>query len=148
MAIKLDQGVHRIEEEEGVFNVTTQNDTFRSSFVSVDAGSMSLFFAKALGYAEELILLLVSGGFYYSPKVLNGKVYRVQKGHIPFAAVHGDPDIAAPGRTRFGPTAEVTALLEKGHPSSIIETLETDKLDFDTAASIEKILGDRDVREI
>ena len=33
------------------------------------------------------------------------KVYMVQNDKLPFAALHGDPDILKNGKTRFGPTA-------------------------------------------
>lgn len=152
VSILLNEEVEKVEEIGGSsgFRISTNiGRSLKCSFISFDAGSYSLYFAKSLGYGEDLVILLVSGGFYYSrEKVLNGKVYRVQKHHIPFAAVHGDPDIAAPGKTRFGPTAEVTAILEKGHPGTIIDTLKTNTLDIDTVVSLEKILGDRDVRAI
>ncbi|MFQ5781425.1 MAG: hypothetical protein ACE5GR_00035 [Nitrosopumilus sp.] len=107
-----------------------------------------MYFAKSLGYAKNLILLLVGGNFYYSRKVLNGKVYQVQKGHIPFSATHGDADILTPDKTRFGPTVSVSTLLEKGHPETFINTLQTEDVDFDTLASLANILGDKDMRTI
>jgi malate dehydrogenase (quinone) len=146
--VLLNAEVERVKESNGGYELFTKRGTFRTSFVSFDAGSYSLYFAKSLGYAKNLILLLIGGSFYYSRKVLNGKVYRVQKGHIPFSATHGDVDILTPGKTRFGPTVSVSALLEKGHPETFINTIQTEELDFDTLASLATILGDKDMRTI
>ncbi len=144
----LNAEVEKVRESNGGYELVTKKGTFRTSFVSFDAGSYSLYFAKSLGYAQNLILLLIGGNFYYSRKVLNGKVYRVQKGHIPFSATHGDADILTPDKTRFGPTVSVSALLEKGHLETFLNTIQTEELDFDTLASLATILGDKDLRLI
>jgi hypothetical protein len=39
----------------------------------------------------------------------------VQKGGIPFAAIHGDPDITDPNINRFGPTVTLPLELERRH---------------------------------
>lgn len=57
-----------------------------------------------------------SASSYFTPFVrfrLNGKVYTIQDPRLPFAAVHGDPDVVATGKTRFGPTALPLPLLER-----------------------------------
>ncbi len=146
--VLLNAEVEKVKESDEGYELFTKRGTFRTSFVSFDAGSYSLYFAKSLGYAKNLILLLIGGSFYHSRKVLNGKVYRVQKGHIPFSATHGDVDILTPDKTRFGPTVSVSALLEKGHPETFINTIQTEDLDFDTVASLATILGDKDMRNI
>lgn len=46
-------------------------------------------------------------------KILNGKVYMLQNPKLPFAALHGDPDILANQNTRFGPTALMLPKLER-----------------------------------
>ena len=49
--------------------------------------------AKSLGYGKNLALLSMAGSFYTAPKVLNGKVYTIQVPKLPFAAIHGDPEV-------------------------------------------------------
>ena len=79
----------------------------------VDADSYSLLLAKQLGYGKEFSLIPISGSFFFTRKVLHGKVYTVQDPKLPFAAVHGDPDVRAlDAGTRFGPTAGFMPVLE------------------------------------
>jgi malate dehydrogenase (quinone) len=60
---------------------------------------------------------------------LNGKVYMVQNDKLPFAALHGDPDILENGKTRFGPTALALLVLERYKGGkSIFQCLKTLKL--------------------
>ena len=49
--------------------------------------------AKSLGYGKNLSVLSMAGSFYTAPKVLNGKVYTIQMPKLPFAAIHGDPEV-------------------------------------------------------
>ena len=93
----------------------TNKGEFSARFVIFAAGSYSLYFAKSMGYDKNLSILSVGGNFYYSKNVLRGKVYRVQIGGVPFAAVHADPDITNPNVTRFGPTVTVPPELERYH---------------------------------
>lgn len=73
----------------------------------------------------------VAGSFYLTKqKLLNGKVYMVQNPKLPFAALHGDPDLLADMNTRFGPTALVIPKLERYHGlKSVPEFFEALKLD-------------------
>ena len=80
----------------------------------VDAGSYSLPLAQSAGYGLDLGCLPVAGNFYFAPNVLKGKVYGVQNPKLPFAALHGDPDIVVNGKTRLGPTALAMPKLERG----------------------------------
>ena len=91
--------------------------------------------ARAAGL--EYRFLPVAGSFYYTPKLLNGKVYTVQNDKLPFAAVHGDPDILMPGMTRFGPTAIVLPLLERYRWSTLPEFLQVTKPEW----SVMKVMG-------
>ncbi len=77
------------------------------------AGAYGLYFARSLGMAGNLSVIPTGGAFFTSRKVLNGKVYRVQTGKIPFAAVHGDPDINNEHKTRFGPVIYLPLGLER-----------------------------------
>ena len=88
--------------------VMTKDHTFTADFVVVNAGAHSLYLAHEMGYGLDFACLPVGGSFYMTKKkMLNGKVYMVQHPKLPFAALHGDPDILADGCTRFGPTALV-----------------------------------------
>ncbi len=86
--------------------------SIETKVLAVDADSYSLLLAQQLGYGKEFSLIPIAGSFYFSKKVLNGKVYTVQEPKLPFAAVHGDPDVNVPGQTRWGPTARFHPVLE------------------------------------
>ncbi len=130
------------------YRVYTHKNEYFSRFVVFATGSYSLYFAKSIGIEKNLSILSVGAGFYTSRKVLNGKVYRVQKGGIPFAAVHGDPDIADKNITRFGPTVTIPPMLEKRHLDTVIDYMKTFDFDIPTMVSLEKILFNKDIRRI
>jgi len=102
----------------------------RARHVVVNAGAHSLLIAQQMGYGLEYSCLPVAGSFYFTPDVLQGKVYTVQNDKLPFAAIHGDPDVRAPGKTRFGPTALLLPLLERYKPASFWEFLKVLRLDW------------------
>ena len=102
----------------------------RARHVVVNAGAHSLLMAQQMGYGLEYSCLPVAGSFYFTPDVLQGKVYTVQNDKLPFAAIHGDPDVRAPGKTRFGPTALLLPLLERYKPASFWEFLKVLRLDW------------------
>jgi len=68
----------------------------RARHVVVNAGAHSLLIAKELGFGLEYSCLPVAGSCYFTPDLLRGKVYTVQNDKLPFAALHGDPDVRAP----------------------------------------------------
>lgn len=107
------QRVRHIRHEGGVFLVETESAILRARSVVVCAGGHSLKLAHDLGYGEHFSVLPVAGSYYFTPQVLNGKVYTVQNDKLPFAAIHGDPDVMVPGKTRWGPTALVLPVLER-----------------------------------
>jgi malate dehydrogenase (quinone) len=147
--VLFDTEVDRIDERESDNSVFAKGVEYKAKFVDVAAGTYSLYFAKTMGYASNLSSFSVGGNFYYSHKVLNGKVYRVQIGGIPFAAVHGDPDITNPNITRFGPTVSLAMRLERYEPGTRMDYFKTVEFDTATMSSIRKIfLGDKDVRRI
>lgn len=85
----------------------------------------------------------MSGSFYTGPKVLNGKVYTMQVAKLPFAAIHGDPEVHNPNVTRFGPTAKPIFLLERYNNSTFWEYWKTFGLGIKPVLSILNILFDR-----
>ncbi|MEM0202135.1 MAG: FAD-dependent oxidoreductase [Candidatus Micrarchaeaceae archaeon] len=128
--------------------VNAGNETLNSKFVAFATGTYSLHFAKKFGYDENLSILSIGGGFYFSKRLLNGKVYRVQHGHIPFAAIHADPDINNRNVTRFGPTVTVPLTLEKGHPGTMPDYIKSFDIDLQTAISLKRILLNKDILRI
>ena len=135
--LRLGTSVERIEPEGDGFKVvlvpgpnsSVAASEVRARHVVVAAGAHSLLLAQQLGYGLEYSCLPVAGSFYFTPDLLNGKVYTVQNDKLPFAAIHGDPDVRAPGQTRFGPTALLLPLLERYRPASFWEFLRVLRLD-------------------
>ena len=125
-----------------LYQIETDNKTVRAKVVLVAAGAHSLLFAKSLGYGLNYALLSVAGSFYFAPKLLNGKVYTVQRQKLPFAAIHGDPEVHDRTIARFGPTAKVLPMLERHKYGSIIEYFQTAGLSLKAIASFLKILSD------
>ncbi|SBO42990.1 FAD-dependent oxidoreductase [Cyanobium sp. NIES-981] len=114
--------------------------------VVVNAGAHSLLMAQAMGYGLEYSCLPVAGSFYFTPDLLRGKVYTVQNDKLPFAAIHGDPDVRAPGKTRFGPTALLLPQLERYRPASFWEFLKVLRLDWAVLAVFWQLLRIADIR--
>jgi malate dehydrogenase (quinone) len=114
--------------------------------VVVNAGAHSLLMAQRMGYGLEYSCLPVAGSFYFTPDLLRGKVYTVQNDKLPFAAIHGDPDVRAPGKTRFGPTALLLPLLERYKPASFWEFLKVLRLDWAVLAVIWQLFRIADIR--
>jgi len=147
--VKLGTRVERISIEQGDANDPDGDTTFlvtlntspslghqggtrqvRARHVVVNAGAHSLLMAQQMGYGLDFSCLPVAGSFYFTPDLLKGKVYTVQNDKLPFAAIHGDPDVRAPGKTRFGPTALLLPLLERYKPASFWEFLKVLRLDW------------------
>jgi len=127
--LKLNSHVEEIQHKDGVFHINMQDHSIKAKFVVVSAGGHSLLLAQQMGHGLEFSCLPVAGSFYFTPKVLNGKVYTVQNDKLPFAAVHGDPDVLIEGKTRFGPTALLLPLLERYNLSTFTEFLRVLRLD-------------------
>ncbi|BCX79192.1 FAD-dependent oxidoreductase [Campylobacter sp. 19-13652] len=121
---------------------------FSASYVVVDAGAHSLFLAHKMGYGEHLGALPIAGSFYFTKKqLLRGKVYMVQNDKLPFAALHGDPDILADGNTRFGPTALALPKLERYRGlGSCVDFLKSLNFDGKIASILAGLLKDSDIR--
>jgi malate dehydrogenase (quinone) len=71
----------------------------------------------------------------------------VQNDKLPFAALHGDPDILEDGKTRFGPTALALLVLERYKGGkSIFQCLKTLNLDGSIIKIFWDLLKDSEIR--
>jgi malate dehydrogenase (quinone) len=141
--IHLDTKLIKISKNEDHYTVLTNKGEFKSSVVIIAAGGHSLMIAKSLGYGKNLAILSMAGSFYTSPKVLNGKVYTIQVPKLPFAAIHGDPELHNEQITRFGPTAKPIFQLERHNMSTFLEYWKTFGLGLSPILSLLKIISDK-----
>ncbi|WP_104690047.1 FAD-dependent oxidoreductase [Helicobacter felis] len=130
--------------------ISAEGDEIYGKFVLVDAGSYSLPLAQSMGYGLDLGCLPVAGSFYFVPgELLRGKVYTVQNPKLPFAALHGDPDVWIKGKTRLGPTALAMPKLER-HKTSCLKGISWELIKMDCNMDIASIVFDlfteRDIR--
>ncbi|MFP8967157.1 FAD-dependent oxidoreductase [Pokkaliibacter sp. CJK22405] len=144
--IMLSTEVEGIEKVGDNHVVRTNKGNFEARFVVVCAGGHSLLFAQNMGYGLEFSCLPMAGSFYFAPQALNGKVYTVQNPHLPFAAVHGDNDVKAMGKTRFGPTALILPMLERYCASSFWDFLKVLRLDSNVVKVFWDLFKVRDIR--
>jgi len=142
ITVRLSTKVLKVSWEGDHYRVITDQEECEAAAVVVDAGSHSLKFAKSLGYGKDFSILSMSGSFYTGPKVLNGKVYTMQIPKLPFAAVHGDPEVHNENITRFGPTAKPIFFLERYNYSTFWEYWQTFGLGLAPLRSILKISSD------
>lgn len=143
ISVHLSTKLLKITREGDTYKLLTNNGEFEADAVVVAAGSHSLILAKSLGYGKNYSILSMSGSFYTGPKVLNGKVYTMQVAKLPFAAVHGDPEVHDENITRFGPTAKPIFFLERYNYSTFWEYWKTFGLSFKPIRSILKISSDK-----
>ena len=108
--------------DSGYTLITNTGDELHCKVLIVSAGGHTPLIAQSLGYAKNYSILSVAGTFFKSSKkLLNGKVYTMQMEKLPFAAVHGDPDVYNSDETRFGPTAKGIFMLERYNYASVRE---------------------------
>ena len=141
--------VEDIEKVGNKYKLTTVNGTvYTADFVVVNAGAHSLFLAHKMGYGKHMGSLSMAGSFYITNGTyLNGKVYMVQNDKLPFAALHGDPDILENGKTRFGPTALALLVLERYKGGkSIFQCLKTMNIDGSIIKIFWDLLKDSEIR--
>jgi len=143
LSIYLSTQVLKIIKKEDSFKLFTDKGEFEAPAVIIAAGSHSLKLAKSLGYGKDYSILSMSGSFYTGPKVLNGKVYTMQVAKLPFAAIHGDPEVHNENVTRFGPTAKPIFLLERYNYSTFWEYWKTFGLGLKPIVSILNITFDK-----
>lgn len=141
--------VEDIERVGNKYKLTTVNGTvYTADFVVVNAGAHSLYLAHKMGYGKHMGSLSMAGSFYITNgEFLNGKVYMVQNDKLPFAALHGDPDILENGKTRFGPTALALLVLERYKGGkSIFQCLKTMNIDGSIIKIFWDLLKDSEIR--
>lgn len=144
--VLLETPVTRIDEAEGGFRLRTGKGDIHARFVAVAAGAHSLWLAHRMGHGLEFAILPVAGSFYYIPRDMRAKVYTLQNPKLPFAALHADPDLLAPGRTRLGPTALVMPKLERYRHGTYLDFLQVLKPDRAVARALWGLFGDREIR--
>ena len=146
--LHLNTAVARITPEGDSFLVELEGGPrrLRARHVVVCAGAHSLLLAQRMGFGLEYSCLPVAGSFYFTPDLLRGKVYTVQNDKLPFAAIHGDPDVRSAGLTRFGPTALLLPRLERYNRASFWEFLEVLRLDWDVLMVFVQLFAVADIR--
>jgi malate dehydrogenase (quinone) len=140
--IMLDTKLLKITKAGDSYSILTNKGEFHAKVVIIAAGGHSLMFAKSLGYGKNLSVLSMAGSFYTAPKVLNGKVYTIQQPKLPFAAIHGDPEVHSEDVTRFGPTAKPIFELERHNMSTFFEYWKTFGLGLSPVITLLKIIFD------
>jgi malate dehydrogenase (quinone) len=141
--------VDDISKKDDMYTVKTKNgEIYKAKMVIVNAGAHSLYLAHKMGHGQQYGQLAVAGSFYKAhKKILKGKVYMVQNPKLPFAALHGDPDIILGDNTRFGPTAVAMPKLERFRGNSTIKDFfSTLRLDINIFNIFKDLLRDSDVR--
>ena len=141
--IHLDTKLLTISKTGDHYKILTNKGELKASVVIIAAGGHSLMIAKSLGYGKNLSVLSMAGSFYTAPKVLNGKVYTIQVPKLPFAAIHGDPEVHSEQVTRFGPTAKPIFQLERHNMSTFPEYWKTFGLGLNPIISLMKIIFDK-----
>jgi malate dehydrogenase (quinone) len=136
--------VAKISRIGGYWEIELRNDpnVIRAKAVVVATGPHSLIFAKSLGYGKAFGILPVAGNFYAAQNTLRGKVYMMQIKKMPFAAIHGDPDVTDPAMTRFGPTIRVLPLLERHDYRTVVDFVKTSAFGISGIWSLLSIISD------
>jgi len=140
------QRTRHIKRQGELFIVETADACFQARSVVVCAGGHSLKLAHDMGEGLHYSVLPVAGSYYFTPQVLNGKVYTVQNDKLPFAAIHGDPDVMVPGKTRWGPTALVLPVLERYNWETVKDFMRVFRFDRKVADVLLDLLKVPDIR--
>jgi malate dehydrogenase (quinone) len=144
--VRYNEEVLHIRIVDGRFLVETGKACYQSRALVVCAGGHSLKLAQDLGYGLDYSCLPVAGSYYFTPQILNGKVYTVQNDKLPFAAIHGDPDVQVPGKTRFGPTALILPILERYNYRTLPDFLRVFRFDRRVARVLWDLFKVPDIR--
>ena len=139
--------VTQITKKWDKFVIHTNRGEFMSDVVAVNAGAHSLLIAHEMGYGDDYAMLPIGGSFYFAKKqLLNAKIYTMQNPKLPFAAVHGGPDLTADWKTRFGPTAFAMPKLERYHHMEILNLFDLLSLDSSVLGVYYDLMKDEDIR--
>jgi malate dehydrogenase (quinone) len=145
--VHLNSEVTEIKKIGDKFSVTVKGKQFFADYVVANAGAHSLLLAHNMGMGLEYSCIPIGGSFYYSKlNKLKSKVYTVQNPKLPFAAIHGDPDIVHNNTIRFGPTAIALPKLERYHHAHFIDFMESLKPDTDVLKVFYDLMSDEDIR--
>ncbi len=144
--IQYNETVLHIHKADDHFVVETDHTCYRTRALVVCAGGHSLKLAHYLGLGTHFSCLPVAGSYYFTPQLLNGKVYTVQNDKLPFAAIHGDPDVMIPGKTRFGPTALILPILERYNYRTLPDFLRVLRFDRNVAKVLWDLFKVSDIR--
>lgn len=140
--------ITKITKKWDKFLLHTNQGEFMAKSVVVNAGAHSLLIAHEMGYGDNYAMLPIGGSFYFAKKeLLNSKVYTLQNPKLPFAAVHGDPDLTAGWKTRFGPTAFAMRKLERFHHMNLSELFEVLSIDRSVLGVYYDLMSDHEIRE-
>ncbi len=146
--VHLSKEVQKIEKIGDKFELTVNGKHYYADYVVVNAGAHSLLLAHRMGHGLDYSCLPVGGSFYYSKiQSLKSKVYTIQNPKLPFAAIHGDPDIIKGNISRFGPTAIVLPKLERYHHAHFLDFIETLAPSKEVIEVFYDLMRDEDIRE-
>ena len=146
--VYLESEVTDIQKVGDKFKMLVNGKKFYADYVVVNAGAHSLLLAHRMGHGKDFSCLPVGGSFYYSKiDSLKSKVYTIQNPKLPFAAIHGDPDITKDNIIRFGPTAIVLPKLERYHHAHFMDFLETLAPSTEVIEVFYDLMHDADIRE-
>ena len=146
--IHLKSEVENIKKIGDKFELTVKGKHFYADYVVVNAGAHSLLLAHRMGHGLDFSCLPVGGSFYYSKiESLKSKVYTIQNPKLPFAAIHGDPDIVKGNIIRFGPTAIVLPKLERYHHAHFLDFLDTLAPSAEVLEVFYDLMHDADIRD-
>ncbi len=147
VALNFGTKVTQITKKWNKFVIHTDKGEFMSDVVVVNAGAHSLLIAHEMGYGHDYAMLPIGGNFYFAKEqLLHAKVYTMQNPKLPFAAVHGDPDLTVEWKTRFGPTAFATPKLEPYHELEILNLFDLLSLDGSVLSVYYDLMKDKDIR--
>ncbi len=146
--VHLSKEVQKIEKIGNLFELTVNGKHYYADYIVVNAGAYSLLLAHRMGHGLDYSCLPVGGSFYYSKvESLKSKVYTIQNPKLPFAAIHGDPDIIKGNITRFGPTAIVLPKLERYHHAHFLDFIDTLAPSVEVLEVFYDLMRDDDIRE-
>ena len=145
--VEYNQRVRHIKRQGELYVVETGKTCYQARAIVVCAGGHSLKLAHHLGYGHHFSVLPVAGSYYFTPRVLNGKVYTVENDKLPFAGIHGDPDLMVPGNTRWGPTALVLPVLERYSWETLKDFMRVFRFDRQVSNVLYDLLKVSDVRD-